>query len=142
MAKLLTILLIAIFFEAVGVVFLSRGLKQIGEVKQISAGEIGRLVVRGITNRDIILGVFFEALFFVGLLMLMSKSDVSFVWPMTSVGFVATTLAAKFFLHEQVPSARWAGVLLITIGAALVSWSEAKPEAEPKPGPSSIQSSV
>lgn len=135
MGKLLTILIIAIIFEAIGVVFLSRGLKEIGSPERVTAGAIVKLIGRGATNRHILLGVFFEALFFAGLLMLMSKSEVSFVWPMTSIGFVATTVAAKFFLHEQIPPARWAGVLLITAGAALVSWTEAKP---PPPDAASI----
>jgi drug/metabolite transporter (DMT)-like permease len=33
-------------------------------------------------------------------------------------------LAAKIFLNEQVSFVRWMGVILIVIGAALVSWSD------------------
>lgn len=124
MAKLLVILFIALIFEAIGVVLLSRGLKQIGQPERITVSDVARLVGRGITNSNIVLGVFFEAIFFVGLLMLMSKSDVTFVWPLTSLSFVMTTLAAKFFLHEHVSASRWAGVCLIMAGAALITWSE------------------
>ena len=124
MTKLLTILLIALVFEAIGVVFLSRGLKEIGELRQVSFAEITRLISRGVTNPHLLLGVFFEALFFVGLLMLMSKADVSFVWPLTSLSFVLTTIAAKLYLEEQVPMARWLGVCLIMLGAGLITWSE------------------
>lgn len=131
MTKILIILLIAIVFEAIGVVYLSRGLKEIGGPEKMTLPAILKLVGRGVTNFNIIRGVFFEALFFVGLLMLMSRADVSLVWPLTAVGFIATTLAAKFFLHEQVSPARWVGVLLITAGAALVSWSETS-RAQPK----------
>jgi drug/metabolite transporter (DMT)-like permease len=49
---------------------------------------------------------------------------VSFVWPLTSLSFVMTALAAKFFLHEQIIPARWAGICLIMAGAALITWSE------------------
>lgn len=133
MPKLLTILLIAIVFEAIGVVFLSRGLKEIGPPERLTITEIANLIGRGASNKHILLGILFEAIFFVGLLMLMSMSEVSFLWPMTSIGFVATTLAAKFFLHEQIPSARWAGVLLITAGAALVSWTETKSPRDNSP---------
>lgn len=126
MVKFLVILLIALVLEAIGVVFISRGLKQIGDMERVCYSEICRVVRDGITNRSIITGVFFEALFFVGLLVLMSQNDVSFIWPLTSLGFVITTLAAKFYLHEQVPSMRWAGVLLIMLGAGLISWTEQK----------------
>ena len=58
------------------------------------------------------------------LLLLMSKSDISFLWPMTALSFVFTTIAARIYLHEYVSSTRWAGVVLIVIGAALITWSQ------------------
>jgi drug/metabolite transporter (DMT)-like permease len=131
MSKIIFILLLALVFEAVGVVFLSKGLKEIGEVSQITRSEIGRLFVRGATNPSILLGVLFEAIFFGALLYLLSQRDVSLIWPLTSLGFVITAISAKVFLHEQVSWVRWAGVVLIVIGAGLVTWSEklkAKPD--------------
>ena len=122
--KLLLILLVGLILEAIGVVFLSRGLKQIGEPAYVSVSEILRIVQRGFTNPSLLLGVLFEALFFASLLILMSKADVSFIWPLTSLGFVLTTLAARLILREQVNGLRWTGVLLIVIGAALISWTE------------------
>ena len=124
MTRLLTILAVALIFEAIGVVFLSRGLREIGDLKQVSISGVLELVGRAVTNPHILLGVFFEALFFVGLLMLMSRADVSFVWPLTSLSFVVTTIAAKMYLHEQVSILRWSGVCLIMLGAALITWTE------------------
>lgn len=96
---------------------------------------IVRLVGRGFANLHILLGVFFEALFFVALLMLMSRAEVSFVWPLTSLSFVVTTFAAKIYLHEEVSSLRWSGVCLIMLGAALISWSEKSKDKPPRPSP-------
>lgn len=124
MAKLLSILIIALVLEAVGVVLLSKGLRQIGNVERVSTAELVRVARQGFTNANFLLGVFFEALFFAGLLFLLSRSDVSFVWPLTSLGFVLTTLAAHFVLHERVSALRWCGVCLIMLGAAVVSWTE------------------
>lgn len=124
MTKFFMFLLAALLFEAVGVVFLSSGLKQIGEMKSVSASEIGRLITRGATNRNILTGVLFEAIFFGALLFLLSRRDVSLVWPLTSLGFAITALAAKVFLKEEVSALRWAGVLLIVCGAGLITWSE------------------
>ncbi len=141
MAKLILILLIALVFEAIGVVFLSKGIKQVGDVPKISTVEIARVFCSGLTNVNIILGIFFEALFFVGLLVLMSKGEVSFVWPLTSLSFVMTAIAAKFFLHEQIVPSRWAGICLIMAGAALITWSEKnKKELHPAVVSHSVQS--
>ena len=129
MVKLLLILIIGLIFEAVGVVSLKKGITQIGEVKKVSAAETLRVVKAGATNTNMLLGVFCEALFFASLLILMAKSDISFLWPMTGLSFVFATFAAMWFLHEQVSPIRWVGVVCIMIGAALISYSEhAKPE--------------
>ena len=128
MTKIFCILIIAAIVESIGVAFLSGGLKEIHGAQQITPGEIARVVKEGATNGKILLGVALEAAFFGALLYMLSLRDVSFVWPLTSLGFIFTTLAAEFFLHEKVSPARWAGVLLIAAGAALSSYSEAAKE--------------
>jgi drug/metabolite transporter (DMT)-like permease len=124
MAKLLLILFIGLVFESTGVVLLKKGMSEIGSVSQVNAAEVLRVVKAGIVNPRILLGVFFEALFFVCLLILMAKSEISFLWPLTALSFVFATFAAMWFLHEQVSTVRWAGVVFIMIGAALISYSE------------------
>ena len=135
MTKVLIVLILALIVEAVGVVFLSKGLKQIGEAQTISAREVGRIIAKGATNPSLLLGVALEAAFFGALLYLLSQRDVSLIWPLTSLGFVITAFAAKFILKEEVSASRWAGVALIVLGAALVSYSEkaktTPPEATP-----------
>src|SRR3954464_15753154 len=124
MAKLIIILLIALVFEAMGVVWLSQGLKQIGELQEITANQIFQIVCRGACNRWVLLGVLFETIFFIALLYLLKNWDVSLVWPLTSLGFVLTTVAARFIRDEEVNAWRWGGVALIVTGAILVGYSE------------------
>src|ERR1051325_8977614 len=124
MIKLLLILLIGLVFEATGVVLLKKGMNQIGDVGKISVAEVLRVVKAGVTNQQILLGVFFEALFFGCLLVLMSKDDISFLWPLTALSFVFTTFAAIMFLGEKVSWVRWIGVAFIMIGAGFISYSE------------------
>ncbi|PWU10914.1 MAG: hypothetical protein C5B50_24415 [Verrucomicrobia bacterium] len=124
MVKLLVILFIGLIFESTGIVLLKKGISNIGEVKSVTASEVARIIKAGATNSQVLLGIFFEALFFACLLILMSKSDISFLWPLTALSFVFATLAAMAFLHEHVSPVRWAGVVFIMIGAALISYSE------------------
>jgi uncharacterized membrane protein len=131
MFKLLLILLIGLVFESAGVVLLKKGMTTIGDMKTMSTVEMLRVAKAGVTNSQILLGVLFEALFFGCLLILMSKSDISFLWPLTGLSFVFATFAAIWFLGERVSPARWAGVVLIVAGAVLISYSEhAKPEVQ------------
>lgn len=130
MTKLLLILIVGLAFESTGVVLLKKGMTQIGDMNGVTVGEILRVAKSGATSPQILLGVFFEALFFVCLLILMSKSDISFLWPLTGLSFVFATFAAMVFLGETVSLARWLGVILIVIGAGFISYSE---HAKPKP---------
>ncbi len=133
MAKILVLLLVGLTFESIGIVFLKKGLTQIGEVKLTSARELGRVIKAGATNPQLLLGVFFEALFFAILLLLLSKSDVTFLWPLTSLTFVFSTIAAILYLKEQVGVMRWIGIALIVLGAGLISWSEKQKEKATSP---------
>ena len=130
MAKLLIILLIGLTFESTGVILLKKGISSVGEVKTMSVSELGRVFKAGITNPQILCGVFFEALFFGCLLILMSRSDISFLWPLTGLSFVFASFGAMWFLHEQVSTIRWLGVVLIMLGAGLISYSEHQKEKE------------
>jgi drug/metabolite transporter (DMT)-like permease len=133
MVKLLVILMVGLVFESTGVVLLKKGMTQIGEVKTVSIAEVLRVLKAGVTNWQVLLGVFFEALFFACLLILMSKSEISFLWPLTALSFVFATFAAIWFLHERVSGVRWAGVVFIMIGAALISYSEQKKNGPVEP---------
>ena len=50
-----------------------------------------------------------------------SVADLSFVLPVTAIGYVLAALLGHVILAEPVSGARWAGTLLIFAGAALVS---------------------
>jgi drug/metabolite transporter (DMT)-like permease len=82
------------------------------------------LVGRGVTNPTLLLGVLMELIFFIALLVLLKYWDVSLVWPLTSLGFVISTLAARYIRHEEISALRWAGVFLIMAGAVMVGYSE------------------
>jgi drug/metabolite transporter (DMT)-like permease len=132
MVKVLSILLVGLVFEAAGVVCLKKGLTQVGEFQQVDVAEVLRVIKAGATNPAMLLGIFFEALFFGCLVTLLARSDVSLIWPLTALSFVMTTFAAMFFLNETVSGLRWAGVVFIMIGVALISYSEhSKPKSPP-----------
>jgi drug/metabolite transporter (DMT)-like permease len=139
MIKLLLILLVGLVFESAGVILLKKGMTHIGDVNGYTAAEIVRVVKAGAANPQILLGVFFEALFFLCLLILMSKSEISFLWPLTALSFVFATFAAIWFLGESVSATRWVGVILIMIGAAFISYSQ---HAKEKSAPLAAQSNT
>jgi drug/metabolite transporter (DMT)-like permease len=51
---------------------------------------------------------------------LLSMADLSFVVPVTAIGYFVAAFLGKTFLHEAVSAQRWLGTALIFLGAALV----------------------
>jgi uncharacterized membrane protein len=52
-------------------------------------------------------------------MVLLSHADLSYVLPVTAIGYVIATFLGKTFLHEAVSGQRWFGTALIFVGAAL-----------------------
>jgi len=52
---------------------------------------------------------------------LLSWADLSYVLPVTSIGYVLVAILGRVFLNEQISLKRWAGIALIVGGVALVS---------------------
>jgi uncharacterized membrane protein len=67
------------------------------------------------------LGVVLLILWMTSRMTLLSWADLSYVLPVTSIGYVLVALMGRIFLAEQIPVKRWAGIGLIVAGVALVS---------------------
>lgn len=124
MTRMLVVLAVGLVLEAAGVVLLSKGQRELTAVFKPEFRALVQLALEAGTNRHILTGVALEAGFFGCLLFLLSRGDVSFVWPLTSLSLVVTTLTARWFLREEVSGLRWGGVLLIVMGAAVVTYTE------------------
>ena len=74
----------------------------------------------------VLLGVSLLILWLLSRMALMSWADLSYILPITSVGYVLSALAGKFFLAETISSRRWAGTLLIVLGTIVVSFTKPK----------------
>src|SRR5256885_15171216 len=71
-------------------------------------------------NPWVALGVGLLVLWLLSQMALLSWADLSYVLPVTSVGYVLSAVTGRLFLHEQISAARWAGVGLIMAGVVLV----------------------
>jgi len=138
MTKVFIILLIGFSCEAFGVIALKKGINEISvrytERKATTPlwKNVVTLVGNWFANKNVLFGLLLETIFFILLQYLLGQRDVSFVWPLTAVSFIMTTLAAQFFLHERVDAVRWSGVAFIVVGAVLISYSE---HVKEKPAP-------
>lgn len=124
MLQVIVIILVGLIMEAAGVVLLAKAVKAIPNPALYPLQTLASTVLFIVRNPLFWLGLALELGFFLCLLTLLAMAPVSVTWPLTSLGFVITTLAARLLLNETVTLTRWIGVILIMLGAALVMWSE------------------
>jgi len=118
-----TFLLLALFLGSStgGEIAMSYGMKATGEPKRLRPKEILQFLGRAVCNGWFWAGIPLMAFSFYALLILLSWQPISFVIPASALTNVVGTLGAKYILKEEVNTARWAGVILVCIGVALVS---------------------
>jgi ceramide glucosyltransferase len=112
-----------IAFSSLGEILAAKGMKQVGKVSFRPRALLGAFW-RMIRNPYLIVGVSSLALSFFSFISLLSYADLSFVLPLTSVGYITNTLGAHFFLKERVSKERWLGTLLVAGGVSIVSLSD------------------
>jgi drug/metabolite transporter (DMT)-like permease len=139
--KTLLVLFIAILAQTLGDVWLTKGMKAVGEVDTLVPGELLAVGWQVFTNPLIWAGIGLLFVFFVLYLTALSWADLSYVLPVTAFGYALNAAMAKYLLGEHVSPARWAGTMVICVGVAVVSRTEqrtteraAKPEAEAEAG--------
>ena len=108
---------VVVFANVFGNLSLSWGLKQPGVA--LTASPLSYL--RTIFTPWVTLGILLLILWMLSRMTLLSWADLSYVLPVTAIGYVLTVVAGKLFLLEQVSWQRWAGSLLVMAGVAIVS---------------------
>ena len=66
------------------------------------------------------LGVALLVLWMLSRMALLSWADLSYVVPVTSIGYVLVALMGRLFLDERITPRNWLGILLIVAGVSLV----------------------
>jgi uncharacterized membrane protein len=111
------ILFLFIALKAVGNLSLAWGMKHFPQV--MSANPIP--FIQAMFNPFVALGVVALILALLIRMALLSLADLSYVLPVTAIGYVIAAFMGKTFLNEVVSGQRWLGTVLIFAGAALVS---------------------
>ena len=103
-----------------GELCVTRAMKTIGEVTDFRPASLLRVVARAMKVGWMWLGLGQMTLAFFALLGMLSLENVSLVIPVTALSYAFGALGGRFFLGERVTRQRWAGVLLVCVGVALV----------------------
>src|ERR1700686_99517 len=112
-----TVIALLVASNVLGNFTLSRGLHQVGRLVSFSPWPY----IHAFVNPLVLLGVLLLIVWLVSQLSLLSRVDLSYVLPVTSVSYVLTALMGEFLLHERVSTERWIGIGLIGLGVSLVA---------------------
>jgi uncharacterized membrane protein len=107
---------IVVCSNALGNLFLTRGMKAFPGNLSFSPAEY----VSAIFSPWVAAGIALLIVWLLSRMALFGWADLSYVLPVTSVGYVLSALMGRYFLGEQVSLRRWAGTLLIVGGTVLV----------------------
>jgi drug/metabolite transporter (DMT)-like permease len=114
--KTRTVIVLLVASNVLGNFTLSRGLHEVGRLVSFSPWPY----IRAFVNPLVVLGVLLLIVWLISQLSLLSRVDLSYVLPVTSVSYVLTALMGEFLLHERVSTGRWIGIGLIGLGVSLV----------------------
>jgi len=121
MLKTFIIVLIAAVLGGTGHVFLSKGMRPVGDFTEAPTHRMGAMATRAVSNPWLLFGVVLQAGFFFVYLVLLSRADVSLVLPLTAIDYIVVAVLAQYMLGEVVTPVRWAGMGLIVAGVGLLS---------------------
>jgi bacterial/archaeal transporter family protein len=132
--KTFIVLFIAICVQTLGDVFLTKGMKSVGEVNTLDPVELFNIGLQVFTNPLIWMGILLLGLFFGLYLAALSWADLSFVLPVTSFGYAMNAFMSWRLLGEHVSLTRWIGTIIICVGVATVSAGAEQRTTSPEPG--------
>jgi uncharacterized membrane protein len=120
-AKTYVLLFLLVVLGSVGNTILSKGMKDAGDLDISHFSSLLAGAARVLTSGTIWLGIAMMLGFMVCHMLVLSWADYSFVMPFSAIAYALVPLLAYLFLHEQVSTARWIGIVLIVAGVVLLN---------------------
>lgn len=122
MSSTFSLIIICVTLSAAGQLLLKVGMNKIGHF-EFTAANVLPISIRVLTNIPVMGGISIYLISLVMWLMILSRTEVSFAYPLVSLGYIVNAIAAYYFLNENLSVTRLIGILVIIMGVALVSRS-------------------
>jgi multidrug transporter EmrE-like cation transporter len=91
-----------------------------GITQSLDLGSVVSFLQSAATNRFVILGFLLYLVSAASWLVILSRVDLSFAYPMISIGYIVIVVLSKYLFDEPVTSLRIAGTLLVCGGVFLL----------------------
>lgn len=114
------LILFGVLLNAGAQLMLKAGVTQIGHF-EFSMTNVVPIGLKVMANPPIVAGLFMYVVSVAVWLLVLSRVQVSFAYPMLSIGYVVNALAANYFFGEPLTSMRVLGIFIIIAGVYLVA---------------------
>ena len=120
MNKYLPLIISGVLLNAFAQMSLKIGMRAIGTFS-FTPGNIIPIGMKVIINPFIVAGLGCYVVSVVVWLLALSRVEVTYAYPLLSIGYIVTAICGHFFLGENMDVIRWLGVLVICGGVFLIT---------------------
>jgi multidrug transporter EmrE-like cation transporter len=117
---IIMLILLGVLLNASAQLLLKAGMLQIGHF-QFSAANVIPIGLKVMGNLPIVAGLTAYVMSVAVWLLVLSRVQVSYAYPMLSIGYIINAAAAYYFFGEDISFIRLAGIFVIIIGVFMIS---------------------
>ncbi len=122
MNKYIPLILFGVLLNAAAQIVLKKGMIEIGQFS-FTLDNLLPIGIKVIMSPFVMLGIVFYVVSLAVWLMVLSRVDVSYAYPLLSVGYIVAAFAGRYFFNEPLGPVRWAGIIVICVGVFLITRS-------------------
>jgi uncharacterized membrane protein len=118
MLELIVLILGCVVMASFGQVYLKKGVTDAGgiEINQL----LTKKVFSVLFNKDVIIGLTLYVISTFFWFVVLTKGELSFVYPLIALGYIITAFLARLYFNETITFFRWLGIVLILAGAVVI----------------------
>jgi drug/metabolite transporter (DMT)-like permease len=118
----LGLILATVCFNVAGQLSLKLGMSKIGKFP-LAAGHLPPVFFTAATSPYVLLGVFSYSIGFLFWLIVLTRAEVSYAYPMLSLAYVLTAVLAWHLFGENLTWVRMTGILITCLGVFIIARS-------------------
>lgn len=128
--KNLLLIIFSVVFGVAGQLALKHGVGAAADrsssriVQSLDRESVVTFLQSAATDRFVILGFALYLLSAMSWLIILSRVDLSFAYPLISIGYIVIMVLSRFIFHEQITSFRVVGTLMVCAGVFIISLAE------------------
>jgi len=120
--NILPLIILGVLINAGAQLLLKAGMLRIGTF-DFSLSNIIPIGIQVMMNPYVLLGLTAYVISVIVWLMVLSRAEVSYAYPMLSIGYIVNAIIAYYWFDENVSLLRMSGIILTIIGVYLITLS-------------------